>query len=276
MKNLILDGMEMDNFYDIPINEIEVDDINVRKHNREDRIDELARSINRHGLMQPILLFGNAGKPPYKIIVGQRRLLAHQKLSKETIKATFSGEIEPIEATLLSLAENMQRVDLNHADKADHITILYNHYGKDEHQVAEALGLSVRTIRDYVKIGEQATDKAKELLKSEKVSKADVKRAIDAAQGDEEKADILLEEIGKLSKYDKSRAVEYGKENPEATAEKIIEVGQKPKVQETIFLKLPKRITKAIRKASKKLYIDIEDLALKALEEWLERNDFIS
>jgi len=79
----------------------------------------------------------------------------------------------------------MQRVELNHADTAEAITAMYKKYNKNDRKVAEDLGLPLRTVRDYIKIEEMASDYAKGLLRKRKVKKADVKRAIDAAQGNQ-------------------------------------------------------------------------------------------
>src|SRR5271165_5976562 len=70
-------------------------------------IQELADNIKVNGLLQPILLRGIFGYPPYDVIVGQRRFLAHQIIGEQTIEAIFSGAIDDIHALLLSISENM-------------------------------------------------------------------------------------------------------------------------------------------------------------------------
>ena len=76
--------------YGIPLKDIQPDsDINVRHTDKDKGIDELAASIKAMGLLQPIVLLGENDKPPYKIMVGQRRFLAHKKLGETTIKAIF-------------------------------------------------------------------------------------------------------------------------------------------------------------------------------------------
>jgi len=261
--------------YEIDLKEIEISDFNVRLTDKEAEIDDLAKSIKKHGLLQPVVLRGSYGSPPYELVVGQRRFRAHQAIPKKTIRAVFSGDIQDVEASILSLGENMHRVELNHADKAAAITALYVHYKKDERRVAQELGLPLRTVRDYIKIEERATPKAKRLLQRRKISKVDVKRVIDAAQGDANKADRLLSKMPYLSKYEKTRAVEYSKEHPRASADKIIEEGKKPRLEHTIILNLPQHINEALDKAKEKLSMSKESIATKALSEWLEDNGFL-
>ncbi len=265
-----------ENIYDIPIKEIHVGKINVRMTDRKVGIDSLAESINKHGLMQPIVLKESYGTPPYELIVGQRRFLAHKKLNKKTIRAVFTGSISGEQALLLSLAENMQRVELNHADKAEAITKLYIQYKSDDRKVADELGLPLRTIRDYIKIDELATPKIKNLLRQKQISKADAKRVIDAAQGDTDKADQLIEEIPKLSKYEKDRAVEHARMHPESATNDILTAARTPRIERTIILSISQEMSKALRQAKKQLSMEAESIALMAVDEWLKKNGFMT
>ena len=100
--------MNVQSVYDIPLRDIELQGANVRSDlntpNSLEGLNELAESIRLHGFMQPIVLRGTWGNPPYDVIVGQRRFLAHQMLEVATIKATFTGEIGDTEALILSLS----------------------------------------------------------------------------------------------------------------------------------------------------------------------------
>jgi ParB/RepB/Spo0J family partition protein len=261
--------------YSIPLKEIIVSDCNARLTDKKAGIEELADSIKRHGLLQPVVLRGSYGNPLYELIVGQRRFRAHQFIDKKDICAVFAGDLDDIEARILSLGENMQRVELNHADKAKAITGLYLHFHKDLKKLKKELGLSLQTIRDYIELEQRATSKAKKLLKEGKLKKIDVKRAIDAAQGDDRKADKLLGKMADLSKYEKERVVDYGKRHPQASAEEIIEKGPKPKHERTIILNISEETCEAVEKAERALSMDRESIAERALSEWLTRNGFL-
>jgi len=260
--------------------DIKVEGINVRTDlntpNSQKNLAELAENIKINGLMQPIVLKGIYGTPPYEIIVGKRRFMAHQLLGEETIKATFSGEIDEIHALLLSLSENLFRQDLNYTDTAEAITTLYKNFDKDEYEVKKRTGISIRTIRNYIKIEEQATPKIKSLLSEKKISMTDAKRAIDAAQGENEKADQLIDEIVKMTKYEKKRVVEIGSKNKDATASEIIEDAQKPKLEETVILNLPLNVHEALMKAAEELSLDPEMITMDVLKTWLKTNDYLT
>ena len=271
--------MEVNAIYDVPLRDIELQGANVRSDlntpNSLEGLNELAESIKFNGLMQPIVLRGNLGTPPYDVVVGQRRFMAHQLLGAETIKATFTGEISDTDALVLSLSENLLRQELNHADTARAVTKLYEEFGKDEYCVKAKLGLSIKAIRNYITVDAQATPKIKQMLQESKISMADAKRAILAAQGDEAKADSFADQISTLTKHDKMRAVEYGKANPTASIEDIITKAQTPKLEETVILNLPLKVSKALKTAANQLSLDSDEIIMSALTDWLKTNDFL-
>ena len=264
--------MENDKIYEIKIEDIEVSDKNVRHSNPFKDLDELAASIKKHGLLQPVVLLGQYGKPPFELIAGQRRFLAHeQKLNKKTIKALFAGNLTKNQAILHSLVENVQRVELNHADTAKAITELYILFKRDDRKVQKETGLSLRKVRDYIQIEERASEKMKSKLREGKVTTADVKRALRAAQDSIKKAEELLDlmEQYPLTKYQKTRVIQYGEVHKRASAKKIIEEAMRPRVEQKIMISLPKGIRTALEKATRDFSMDAEEIVTDILKQWL-------
>ena len=270
--------MDLSQVHEVNLAEIELKDSNVRSDlqspNSITNIAELADNIKINGQLQPIVLRGKYGNPPYDVVVGQRRYLAHKLLGKETIKATFTGNIDDVDAILLSLSENMCRQEMNYEDISRAITTLYQHFG-DEYSVKKHTGFSIRMIRDYLRVEANATLKIKDLIASGRLSIADAKRAISAAQGDSNKADALVDEIVKLSKYEKKRLVETSSTNPDASADELIKKAKQPRLEETIILNLPRKVHEALAKASEQLSIDSDQLAMDSLTHWLRINDYL-
>ena len=257
------------------LKDIEVSDYNVRRTEPDD-IDELAESIKKYGLLQPVVLVGKVSDPPpYRLIVGQRRFKAHQKLGLEKIRAVFCDEKDEWQLRMLSLSENMHRKNLNYSDAAEAITHLYKHFAGDYAKVAHELGLSEATIRDYVKIEEQATPRAKDMLKKKEISRSDVKVAIAAGQGDPDRIDAILDEVKTLTRYDKGRLVEYSKRNPGSTVRKMVAEAKKPKYQPTVILNLGAETDKALNTAVDKMSMNREEIAVLALEDWLREKGFL-
>lgn len=270
--------MSANKVYEIKLSEIEISDLNVRHGNATKNIDELAASIKRHGLLQPVSLIGDFGNPPYQLIAGQRRFLAHEKLNKTTIRAIFTGTISDEEATLLSLVENMTKVDLNHADSARAITQLYEAYGKSDRKVQRETGLSLRRIRDYLTIESQASQKMKRMLRDRKVTPADVKRALKAALGQTKKAEKLLDLMCEypLTKHEKKRVVEYGEEHSRASAETILKEARRPRVEKSIIVSLPEDVRSGLEQATTDLQQEAEEIVAEVLYDWLFEQGFLN
>ncbi len=225
-----------------------------------------------------MVLRGKLGDKPYQLIVGQRRFKAHQKLRKKTIRAVFVDKIDDIQAKVRSLVENMHRVELTYKDAADAVTALYTHFRRNDRKVAEETGMSLRKVRQYIYIEERASEKTKEKLKAGKLSPADVQRSLTAAGDDSEKADELLQyaEEKKLTAHEKKRMVEYGTAHPTAPARKVIEAALKPKFEQSVMVNLPQDVRQALATAAEKLNLSDEEVAARALKEWLSDKGFMS
>lgn len=109
----------------------------------EEKIDELATSIEKNGLLQPIIVKKTVSG--YYIVAGERRYRAFEKLGKETIPAivkTFNDE----EMMIFSILENLQREDLSSLEEANSYKKLMESTGYTQDELAKQLGKS----RPYV------------------------------------------------------------------------------------------------------------------------------
>ena len=268
----------LETIHNVSLSDITVSEDNVRLSDATKDLAELAASIKRHGLLQPIVLMGEYGSPPYKLISGQRRFLAHKQILKtKTIRAVFVGSLSHTDAVVRSLVENMQRLELEYDDTAKAVTFLYDKFGKDERKVVEETGLSLRKVRDFILIEARATPAMKAWLKSHKATPADVKRAIRAAQDDLKKADELLRLIIKYkpTAHQKRRLVAYGESHKKASPEDLLEQAMKPHVEQNLIITLPDDLRKALLKATKSLDMEPDELAAKVLTDWLRNQGFV-
>ncbi len=271
--------MSLDKIILVEIKDINISHENVRHHNPDIDLEELAASIEKHGLLQPVILAGTYGKPKYELISGQRRFLAHQKILKRLkIPAVFVGEMDKTQRVIMSLVENMERLELDYLDTANAITNLYKHFNNDERKVSKETKISLQKIREYILVEAQATPKMKALLKNNKVTSADVKRALRATQDDPKKAEELLDLMvtNQLTSHQKRRVVRYGQEDIKASAKTIINKAMAPHVEETLVISLPKEIRDALTIAIKQLAVDPEELATKVLYDWLNAQGFVA
>lgn len=116
----------------------------------DDTIKELAESIEKNGLLQPIVLRPMAsGK--YQIIAGERRYRAFKKLDRKVIPAIVR-DYKDEEVDKLQLVENVQREDLNPYDEAIAYLKLKEKYGLKQEDIAKAVGKSRPYISNMTRI----------------------------------------------------------------------------------------------------------------------------
>lgn len=116
----------------------------------DETIKELAESIEKNGLLQPIVVRPMAnGK--YQIIAGERRYRAFKKLGKAVIPAIVR-DYKDEEVDKLQLVENVQREDLNPYDEAIAYLKLKEKYGLKQDDIAKAVGKSRPYISNMTRI----------------------------------------------------------------------------------------------------------------------------
>jgi len=134
---------------EIEINKIKLNPYQPRKTFDENSINELAKSIQKHGLMQPIVVIEDNDE--YILVAGERRLRAVKSLGKTTIKAIIS-DISIDELREYALIENIQREDLNPLEIAASLKALIDEYGVTHEELAKNLGKSRTYISNMIRL----------------------------------------------------------------------------------------------------------------------------
>jgi len=121
-----------------------------RKDMNPDALDELAESIRRQGIMQPIMVRVLA-KDSYEIVAGERRWRAAQLAGLDTVPVIVKT-ITDEDAIALALIENIQREDLNAMEEALALTRLQQEFGYSQKEVAEAVGKPRSTVANLMRL----------------------------------------------------------------------------------------------------------------------------
>lgn len=134
----------------IPIVDIEANPDQPRREFDEEQLEELANSIDIHGIIQPITVrwMGN-GK--YQIISGERRFRASKKAKKETIPA-FIRTANDTELLEMGLIENIQREDLNPMEIAFSYLRLKQMAGLTQKELSKRVKAPRSTVANYLGI----------------------------------------------------------------------------------------------------------------------------
>ncbi len=110
-------------------------------------LSELAASISRHGVLQPIVV--SADGDGYELVAGHRRVLAARLAGKTTIPAVIRDEVG--DRLELALIENLQRSDLNAIETARAYKLLMETYELTQEQLAERLGKSRSSVANMLR-----------------------------------------------------------------------------------------------------------------------------
>jgi len=133
----------------VDINDIMPNASQPRKQFDEEKLQELADSIEKHGLIQPIVL-RKSGKG-YEIVAGERRWRAARLIGLKEIPSIVK-ELTDEENMLLAIIENMQREDLNPIEEAEGIKQMIDTYGLTQEQVSISVGKSRPYITNSIRL----------------------------------------------------------------------------------------------------------------------------
>lgn len=176
---------------EVPIELVHPNPNQPRMHFNKEELDELALSIEKDGLLQPILVREDA--EGYEIIAGERRWQASQLagLKKVPVRIKEADDMKVLE---LALIENLQRSDLNPIEEAYGYKRMMERGNRTQSEVASAVSKGRSTIANALRLLDLPED-AQQMLYEEKIT-AGHARAILAIPSDEGRAKLT----GKLAK----------------------------------------------------------------------------
>ena len=124
---------------EIKIDLIEPNKYQPRKVFQQEALEELAKSIKEHGLVQPIVV-RKAGEK-FELVAGERRWRAAKLAGLEKIPALIK-DFNLQETTEIALIENIQREDLNPLEEASAYQLLLDEFKLTQEELAKKVGKS--------------------------------------------------------------------------------------------------------------------------------------
>jgi ParB family transcriptional regulator, chromosome partitioning protein len=133
----------------IAIDLIEPSPYQPRTRFREEALDELARSIQSSGIIQPLVVrpVGNR----YQLIAGERRWRAAQRAGLTSVAAIVHQVPDEL-ALEMTLVENIQREDLNAMEQARAFERLMDEFNATQEAVAERTGKDRATVANAIRL----------------------------------------------------------------------------------------------------------------------------
>ena len=133
----------------IPVTKILPNPAQPRKYFTQEALEELAESIRRHGILQPLSVrrMGTG----YELIAGERRLRAAE-LADLTDVPCIVMTMDDRESGTAALVENIQRQALDFVEEAWGISHLMSAYGFSQEQIARLLGKSQSAVANKLRL----------------------------------------------------------------------------------------------------------------------------
>lgn len=149
---------ELGKIYELPVDELIENPNQPRTSFDEVELESLKESIDKYGLLQPILVKKDVGGKVV-IVSGERRYRAFKALKKSTIQAWFTdGDEEE-----LALIENLVRDDLSYMETSNALEKLKNKFS-DQKELAKVIGKSQSLVSEILSLQKLPDDFKKEIL----------------------------------------------------------------------------------------------------------------
>lgn len=134
-----------------------------RKEFNQESLGELAESIKKEGILQPILVEEIAPKQ-YSIIAGERRFRAAKLAGLKTVPVLVK-DFTQMQRLEVSLIENIQRENLNPIEEAKAYAYLIQEAGITQEELAQRMGKNRSTISNSIRLLQLSSSMQQELLK---------------------------------------------------------------------------------------------------------------
>lgn len=178
---------------DIELDKIVPNRYQPRREFSDDSIKELAETLDKDGLLQPIVVRED-GEDHYEIIAGERRYRAAKSLGWETIPAIVKN-MDDDQAASLALIENLQREDLNPIDEAKAYTNLMKLNDLTQTALAKDMGKSQSYVANKLRLLKLDDDVQKALIEG-KITARHGRALLNLSKDDQERVLKEIEEKG--------------------------------------------------------------------------------
>lgn len=208
---------------EVKINDIEPNTNQPRKYFDTEKLEQLAESIRKHGVVQPIIVRRENGT--YRIVAGERRWRAARLAGLTTIPV-IEKDLSNKQIMEIALIENIQREDLNPIEEAEAYHRLLNEFNMTQEELSNSIGKSRSAIANTIRLL-GLLDKVKEKLIEGRITSGHARAllAIDNRELQEKLCDEIIDKnltVRQVELLVKKKLAELsGSENKRNKNEKI-------------------------------------------------------
>ncbi|HUF17970.1 MAG TPA: ParB/RepB/Spo0J family partition protein, partial [Thermoanaerobaculia bacterium] len=135
---------------EVSIEKITANPYQPRKTFNEASIEELARSVREHGIVQPLLVTRQGDK--FRLIAGERRFRAAKKAGLTTVPVVIKELAQEGDLLQIALIENIQREDLNPMEEAVAYEQLHQEFGLTQEEISKKVGKERSTVANFLRL----------------------------------------------------------------------------------------------------------------------------
>ena len=176
----------------VPIEQISPNPYQPRKAFNDASIEDLARSVREHGIIQPLVV-ARTGDHRYRLIAGERRFRAAQKAGLSVVPVVVKETLTDSDTLQIALIENIQREDLNPIEEAYAYHQLHEEFGLTQEEISKRVGKERSTVANFVRLL-RLPDPVKKLLASGQLSMGHARAilAVDSPKKQEQLAERVV------------------------------------------------------------------------------------
>ena len=136
----------------VPIADLTRNPYQPRQNFKEEKLEELANSIRKNGVIQPIAVrLSNSNSDKYEIVAGERRWLAAQRAGLHEIPVRIL-DLSDVESLEVAIVENIQRDDLNPIEEARGYKRLNEEFKYDHESISKLMSKSRSHISNTLRL----------------------------------------------------------------------------------------------------------------------------
>jgi ParB family chromosome partitioning protein len=214
----------------LPVDQIRPDARQPRREMDHAAIDELAKSLQHQGVLQPVLVRKDGSR--YRLIAGERRWRAAQKAGLKELPALLRDASDG-EAFELALVENLQREDLKPMELAEGYKRLIEERRWTQEQVADRVGKARVSVANALRLL-QLPDEVKQQLKAGSLDMGHAKALLGLPKPAEMVSLARAIVAEKLSVRETEARVREGKTQAPAGSKKKAQARQSPEAKRLV------------------------------------------
>lgn len=234
-----LEEEDFQNTQEIPLERIEPNPYQPRRHFDPESLQELAASIKEHGVLQPLLV--RQKDSGYQLIAGERRLRAAKQAGLRAVPVVVK-ELDDRTIMEIALVENLQREDLSPIEEAEAYRRLMTEFNLTQEEVAKAVGKSRPTIANTLRLlnlpgpiqkmvvsGQLTMGHARALLGLEQpeqqlyISEKIIKEKLSVRETEEIVRQVQLSGVSRETPVDEEKKKQKGRETTDPNLQAIID-----------------------------------------------------